>query len=627
MIEYRVELDDLNTHQFRVSLRVPRPAAEVVLALPVWIPGSYMVRDFARHLSGLQAWQGDQACAVEALDKSRWRVRCQGRGALQLQWRVYAFDTSVRSAWLDDARGFFNGTSLLLRVEGREDEPQRLRLGRLPRGWQVATAMPVAAGGGWQAADYDALVDHPFELGPFWRGQFETGGVPHALVVSGAWPHADLARLQDDAQHICRTVQAFWQPADGPGAPAAAAPPPPPPFDRYVFLLNLVDKGYGGLEHRASTALLAQRRDLPATGAAGGEGYTTLLGLVCHEYFHAWHVKRLRPAELVRIDYQRENHTPLLWCFEGFTSYYEDLLLRRATRVDATGYLRLLARLVNTARAWPGHRLHSLAEASFEAWTKYYQRDENTPNITTSYYAHGALVALALDLSLRQRGQSLDALLRLLWQRHAAPTVAPAATARTAPEGLAAGQPDPTGGITEADIRQALRDLLPRGPARTLDAQLTRWVHGKEMPPLAELLRGHGVQWREEAPGAPGAPQPGLAARWGIKLSEGPVSGVQVQQVLAGSIAAAAGVCAGDELLAVDDWRIRRLDEALAWTTADQACTLLLVRDQRVRRLVLTAASASAEAPARWPLPSVTLALDAAPGAVALQRRRDWIDA
>jgi predicted metalloprotease with PDZ domain len=261
-VAYRVDLDDLHTHHFRVTLSVVQPAAELELALPVWIVGSYMVREFGRHLSGLTARQGRQVRAVEQIDKARWRVRCSGRGVLRVSYRVYAFDNSVRAAFLDARRGFFNGTSLCLRVLGREAEPHRLSLGALPAGWQVATALPPAPDGGprdFEALGYDALVDHPVELGRFWRGQFQAGGVPHEFVVAGALPGFDGERLLADARRICAQQIGFWHGDDQTR----------PPFERYLFLLNAVEDGHGGLEHRASTALIAARRDLPRAGLEG----------------------------------------------------------------------------------------------------------------------------------------------------------------------------------------------------------------------------------------------------------------------------------------------------------------------------------------------------------------------
>ncbi|MCK6432141.1 MAG: M61 family metallopeptidase [Burkholderiaceae bacterium] len=574
MISYRIDIAEPHTHHFEVTVHVPRPVQQQELSLPVWIPGSYMVREFGRHLSGLRAWQGRTEVPLEQLDKTTWRAQCADARALRVTYRVYAFDTSVRTAFLDDRRGFFNGTGLCLRVAGREADPHVIQLGRLPRGWSVATAMPSTGEREYTAADYDELVDHPFELGAFWRGEFEACGVPHEFIVAGAWPGWDGQRLLDDTRRICEQQIRFWHGDAG----------APPPFGRYVFMLNAVDEGYGGLEHRASTALIAARRDLPRHGMETlPDGYVTLLGLISHEYFHTWNVKRLKPVELAQPDYTRENYTRLLWFFEGFTSYYDDLMLRRAGLIDVGRYLKLLAKSVNTVAATPGRQVQSVAEASFDAWVKYYRPDENTPNATVSYYVKGSLIALALDLRLRHKGSSLDVLMRRLWA-------------------LGNGGP-----ISEDDIDRTLRAMGQRAAADDLRA----WVHGTDELPLVELFKSAAVQWNTE--------RAGWAASLGLRLSEGAVSGIQVRQVLAGSAASQAGICAGDELLAVDGWRVRRLDDAQAWVPRQQAFDLLLVRDQRVRQLRVQPQTQSALQEL------VTLAsIDKAPAAT-LARRRAWI--
>ncbi len=574
MITYRIELHDLHAHQFRVTLTVPAPPAAQRLSLPVWIPGSYMVREFARHLSRLDARQGDKPVMLTQLDKTTWQAACKGRALLTVSYLVYAFDTSVRAAFLDASRGFFNGSSLCLRVEGRQAEPHAITLGELPRGWMVATSMPAHAAEGFLAADYDELIDHPFELGAFWRGDFEAHGVAHQFVVSGAWPGFDGERLIADAKKICEAQIAFWH---------GSKKKPKPPFDRYVFMLNAVDDGYGGLEHRASTALIAKRRDLPQHGVAAlTEGHSTLLGLVSHEYFHAWNVKRLKPIELARIDYTRENHTPLLWFFEGFTSYYDDLLLLRAGLIDAPRYLRLVAKTINTVATTPGREVQSVAEASFDAWTKYYRSDENTPNATVSYYAKGSLVALALDLTLRKEGQgTLDDVMRRLWQKSRG------------------------GPIDEGDIAAALKKI----GARSYRQEIAQWVNGTAELPLSALLDAAGVALTSE--------KAGYAAALGLRLAE-TATAVQVKQVLAGSVAMRAGVSAGDELLAVDGWRIRRLDEAQQWLEPGRDFELLLVRDQRLQRVTLQPGSAATAAQA-------VLGLSSQPAARALALRKAWI--
>ena len=575
MIHYHVELHDLHAHQYRVTLTVPQPAARQRVSLPVWIPGSYLVREFARHLCGLEARQGRNAVTLQQVDKTTWQADCAGPAALKLSYLVYAFDTSVRAAFLDAARGFFNGTSLCLRVEGREGEPHGLRLGGLPRGWSVATAMRADGKQSFVADDYDELVDHPFELGRFWRGSFELAGVAHDFVVAGAWPGMDGERLLADTRRICQTQINFWH----------GKRKPKPPFNRYLFLLNAVEEGHGGLEHRASTALIASRRQLPRPGQPGpSEGYQSLLGLISHEYFHAWNVKRLRPRELAQIDYARENYTPLLWFFEGFTAYYDDLLVLRAGLIDAPTYLNLVAKTVNGVAATPGRQVQSVAQSSYDAWVKYYRSDENTPNATVSYYTKGSLVAMALDLTLRkERRGTLDDVMQVLWRTHRG------------------------GPIGEQDIAAALREVGGRGYAKELAA----WVHGTEELPLSPLFDAAGVAQRQSPPT--------LSAGLGLRLSEGALSGVQVKSVLAGSAAAAAGVSAGDELLAVDGWRIRRLDDAQQWLTAREPFELLLARDQRVlTRVVL---------PPRTTPQCLSLSLAAKPLPAAASLRRGWLGA
>jgi predicted metalloprotease with PDZ domain len=571
-IRYRVDVADPNAHLYRVTLRVAGPAPVQRLSLPVWIPGSYMVREFGRHLSRVQAAQGGKARTVDQLDKTTWQVACGGSQALEVTYDVYAFDTSVRTAFLDADRGFFNGTSLCLRVEGREAETHEVQLGALPRGWDVATSAAPAGARRWAVAGYDELVDHPVELGRFWRGEFSACGVTHEFVVAGALPGFDGERLLADARRICETQIRFWHGRRK------------PPFERYVFLLNAVEDGYGGLEHRASTALIAARRDLPRAGMNGAsDGYVTLLGLVSHEYFHTWNVKRMKPAEFSALDYTQENYTRLLWFFEGFTSYYDDLMLLRAGLIDEPRYLKLIAKAMNSIAATPGRHVQSVAQASFDAWVKYYRTDENTPNATVSYYAKGSLVALALDLTLRaeERG-SLDDVMRRLWSESGG------------------------GPIDERRIEQAVEAVA----GRSLRAELQAWVHGTDELPLSALLAAAGVAARNE-------PAP-LAATLGLRLSEGPVTGVQVRAVLRGSAAERAGLSAGDELLAVDGWRIRRLDDAQSWVPAGEPFELLIVRDQRVRT-VRVAPPASAAAP--------TLALAVADNAskAALALKRAWL--
>ncbi len=587
MITYRIEVTDAGAHRFRVTLTVPAPAAAQRFSLPVWIPGSYLVREFARHLSALGARQDGRDLALQQIDKASWRVDgAAGPAPLELRYEVYAFDTSVRAAFVDAQRGFFNGTSVFLRVEGREDEPHAVVLAGLPDGWEAATALrPVdvdAQGRGrYEAADYDELVDHPVELGRFWRGRFVAGGVPHEYVVAGALPDFDGDRLLADTRRICEAQIAFWH---GAGTP--------PPFDRYVFLHNLVEDGQGGLEHRASTALISPRRDMPSLvndrtpRADAGDGYVGVLGLISHEYFHTWNVKRLRPAEFARYDYTQENYTRLLWFFEGFTSYYDDLFLVRTGLIDAARYLRLVARTVGGVLGAPGRRVQSVAASSFDTWVKYYRADENTPNATISYYTKGALIALALDLTLRAEGRgTLDDAMRRLWaSSHGGP-------------------------VTEADIAAALEQV----GGRSYRAELDAWVHGTDDLPVADRLRAVGVDWTAETPT--------VAQRLGMRVAESALTGVKVTHVLRGGAAEAGGLSAGDEVLAVAGWRVRRLDDAARVLVAGLPATVLVARDQRVLPLTVTLPAAGAAAVAG----GVALALAPSPTEAQQGLRKAWL--
>jgi len=579
-IHYLLDPRQQHAHLYNVTLTIDRPAAGQELMLPVWIPGSYLVREFAKNLHGLRAEQGGCPVAIDVLDKHRWRVQCQADLPLQVQYHVTATDASVRAAWLDSARGFFNGTSLCLCVCGQEQAPHALEIVCPNPEWQLATGLtPLethADGfGSYLAQNYDELVDCPVEMGCFQRFDFHVRGVPHALVVSGAAPTFDGERLVADTQRICETVAAFWHGKNG-----------MLPLSHYVFLLNVTSSDWGGLEHRNSTALACSRRELPRREHRGEKrafthGYVQLLGLISHEYFHTWNVKRLRPQDLARYDYTRENHTPLLWFFEGFTSYYDDLLLRRADLIDDTTYLRLLAKHINQVHQTPGCQVQSVAEASFDAWTKFYRPDSNTPNLTVNYYTKGALVALCLDLTLRQEGHTtLDEVMRALWQDIG------------------------DGPMTEADLLRQLQCLS----GRDFQPEIHQWVHSTTALPLVTVLEGQGIQMRE----APAPAAQIMAQRLGLRTQD-KNGNLHLQTVLRGSAAEAAGFMAGDEWLAVETpqgaWRIHQLEEVLLYGSADTLVTALVARDARLLHLPLHLPKPSeADSPIRLLLTKPSLA-------------------
>jgi len=567
-VHCRVECADRKAHLFAVTLTVAEPAALQRLALAAWIPGSYLVREFSKNLQQLRAQQGRRKLVVRQLDKAGWEVDCAPGRPLVLRYEVCAYDNSVRTAWLDADRAFFNATSVCLQVEGQVDAPHALEVVAPPAAadgarWSCATALQPTridrqGFGSYLAADFDELADSPVEMGPFWSAEFEACGVPHRFVVAGAPASFDGERLIADTQAICETQMRFWH-----GDKVGKRGGPKPPHDRYVFMLNAVDDGYGGLEHRHSTVLICTRRDLPQLGARKQpEGYTTLLGLVSHEYFHTWNVKRLRPVEFARYDYGRENYTELLWLFEGFTSYYDDLLLRRAGRIDDATYLRLVNKTVNQVLQTPGRLVQSVAQASFDAWIKYYRQDEQTPNTTVSYYTKGALVAMCFDLTLRAEGKgTLDDVMRVLWK-----------------------QTD-GGPIAESDVAAALETVGGRSYA----TELARWVHTTDELPLADLLRAHGVAALDDPAQR--------AQELGLRVTETGGS-IQVKVVLRGGAAEQAGFSANDEWIGIElpaakgrpaqGWRLTRLDDLALYLGPLRKATALVARDRRLLRLPLT---------------------------------------
>jgi predicted metalloprotease with PDZ domain len=558
-LHYRVEAASLHAHLFRVTLTVPEPATLQRVSMPVWIPGSYLVREFARNLQKLHASQDGHAVSLQQMDKCTWEARCSPGKPLVITCEAYANDPSVRAAWLDGERGFFNGTSLFLRVEGQTDTPVEVQISAAKEmaRWTVATGLEPkkinkAGFGTYTAGGYDELADCPVEMGCFWSGEFKAGGVPHRFIVAGAPPTFDGARLLEDTRKICEAEIAFWHGKDA----LTSRGKPRTPHKNYLFMLNAVDDGYGGLEHRNSTALISNRKDLPRLGVAKqAEGYTTLLGLISHEYFHTWNVKQLRPAEFNPYLYDRENYTQLLWFFEGFTSYYDDVLLRRAGLLDDAGYLRLLNKTINQVMQTPGREVQSVAQASFDAWVKYYRQDENTPNATVSYYAKGSLVALCFDLALRDAGKAtLDDVMRELYVRCNA------------------------GPMTEADFAAVLLQL----GGRAFSKEILAWVHGTKELPLKDMLERHGVAVHEDPSQ--------VAQRLGLRVSE--TTGIQVKTVLRGGAAERAGLCAGDEWLGVEvagqGWRIHKLDDLSLHVLTGKEFTALVSRDKRLMRLPLT---------------------------------------
>ena len=523
---------EAHLYEIRCRIKNPDPAGQH-LSLPAWIPGSYMIRDFARNVVQLSAeTESGQALTGMRHDKSTWAIEACNEGII-VTYQVYAWDLSVRSAHLDTTHAYFNGSSVFLQVLGQESLPCTVEL-LPPHGqdyvdWRVATSLHGQntnenGFGLYQADDYDDLIDHPVEMGEFTRATFEAGGIPHEIVISGRHD-ADMARLYRDLSRICEQhIRLFGE---------------LPAIERYVFLVMVVGEGYGGLEHRASTSLLCSRDDLPRKGEDDiSDNYRSFLGLCSHEYFHTWNIKRIKPAVFIPYDLRQENHTRQLWAFEGITSYYDDLALLRTGLISLDSYLELLGQTATRVWRGQGRFTQSVADSSFDAWTKFYKQDENAPNAIVSYYAKGTLLALALDMRLRKLSNnriSLDDLMHLLWKEY--------------------GKPGK--GLKEGEIETLAAKLVDQD----MSDFFRRYLYGTEDLLLNKLLSIIGIEFKLRTAEGPddrgGKPvsdkNKNAAPVWlGARLDSDP-AGARVSHVFSQSPAMQAGLSAGDVIVAVDD--------------------------------------------------------------------------
>ncbi|TAM12404.1 MAG: M61 family peptidase [Nevskiaceae bacterium] len=526
-VRYTVTPADLHAHLYTVVLDIAQPcAAGQQLAMPAWLRGSYKIRDFARHVVDISARCEDAPVAIERLDKSTL-VCAPCAGPLRVTCRVHAHDASVRTAFLDATRGFFNTSSLCWRVVGQSAAACEFVLERpagSPAGWIAVTTLPAVAVdahgfGRYRADDYETLIDHPFALGPQQIVAFEVDGIPHRLALAGRCT-PDVDRLRTDLAAVCAAQRTLFGHA--------------PRLDAYAFLCTVLPGGHGGLEHRSSAALACARGNLPQPGdPSQTPGYRDFLALVSHEYFHQWNVKRITPQRFAESPLQAEAYTQDLWAYEGVTSYYDDLFLLRSGRVAAATWLDLLAAAATRVERTPGRRLQTLADASFEAWTKHYQPDANAPNARISYYTKGALVALCLDLTLRRDAAvSLDDVMRALWQRHGA-----------------TGTPVPERGLERLATEISGLDL-----AAFFDTAL----RSTQDLPLAPLLADFGVTAKLRVAHA-GEDRGGRGAGATIRHAAGlrwSRDGLRVTHVLSGSAAEDAGLAPGDVPVALDGLRV-----------------------------------------------------------------------
>ena len=507
MLHYQIEFDDYRQHLIHVTLRFVADPTQV-LSLPTWIPGSYLIREFSKHIESVRAYDEEgRLLEIQKFEKNKWRLFNTDHELITVEYDVYAYDLSVRGAYVDQTRLYVNPACACLGLEGQEDKAVEVEL-FLPdelKHFQLATGMAskslVKGRFTLKAKNYAELIDAPFELAEQTRFGFEANGIPHEFVVSGK--HAmNAARMQQDIEKICATEISMFGSA---------------PFSNYTFMTMATANSYGGLEHPNSTSLISPREDLPKANEPEepSEDYQRFLGLCSHEYFHSWLVKFIRPENFVNYDLNKEGYTSLLWIFEGFTSYYDDLILLRSGVISQASYIKLLKTQIDRYLQNPGRFVQSVSESSFDAWVKFYRQDENSNNAGTSYYNKGCLVALCLDLGLRLRGSSLDALMRKLYEN--------------AQKGIQ---------VHERTIVELCNELT----SDNWIEQINHLINTTDELPLDQLFPEFGLSYSLKND---------KSLPLGLKLVEKP-EGVLVQSARRDGAAAQAGLSAHDVIIAID---------------------------------------------------------------------------
>lgn len=507
MLHYQIEFDDYRQHLIHVTLRFLANPTQV-LSLPTWIPGSYLIREFSKHIESVKAYdEAGRQLQINKFEKNKWRLYNTDHELITVEYDVYAYDLSVRGAYVDQTRLYVNPACVCLGLQDQEESAIEVEV-FLPeelKHFQIATGLEsrslVKGRYTLKSNNYAQLIDAPFELADQTRFSFEANGIPHEFVVSGQHT-MNAARMKQDLEKICSTEISMFGSA---------------PFENYTFMTMATGNSYGGLEHPNSTSLISPRDDFPKANepVEPSADYQRFLGLCSHEYFHSWLVKFIRPENFANYDLDQEGYTSLLWIFEGFTSYYDDLILYRSGVISQASYLKLLKGQIDRYLQNPGRFIQSVSESSFDAWIKFYRQDENSNNAGTSYYNKGCLVALSLDLGLRLRGSSLDALMRRLYEN------------------------------TQKGIQVNERTIVELCNELTGDnwiEQINHLINTTDELPLDQLFPEFGLSY---------SLQNEKALPFGLKVAE-KAEGVIIQQARRDGVGAKAGLSANDVIIAID---------------------------------------------------------------------------
>ncbi|MDJ0798920.1 MAG: M61 family metallopeptidase [Calothrix sp. MO_167.B12] len=504
-IHYQVAMSQPATHLFEVTLHIQNvPSPILDLKLPVWTPGSYLVREYAKHLQNFTAVAANKPLPWHKVSKNHWQVNTDDISEVTIKYRIFANELSVRTNHLDSSHGYFNGAALFLRIFGQEKQPIGVTIIPPNEQWQITTALPQISDQNYTflATDFDTLVDSPFEIGTHQLHHFQVMGKTHELAI---WGQGNF-QVEQMIADITKIIQVEAKMFAG------------LPYERYVFLLHLFSQAYGGLEHKTSCSLIYQR-----FGFRDRQKYERFMQLVAHEFFHLWNVKRIRPQELEVFDYDQENYTPCLWFCEGTTSYYDLLIPLRAGIYDSQSFLHNWGKEITRFLTTPGRKVQPLTESSFDAWIKLYRPHPHSPNSQISYYLKGEMISLLLDLLIRshhQNQRSLDDVMLQMWQQFGQQEV----------------------GYTS----EQLQEIIELVAGKDLTDFYQQYIEGTQELPFNEYLEPFGLRLVADTEKTPFL---------GIKVSS--ENGRElIKFVEVDSPAQVAGIDAGDELLAIDGLRV-----------------------------------------------------------------------
>lgn len=532
-INYTLGMEKPNAHYFQVGMQISGfNESSLLVKMPVWAPGSYLVREFSKNVNMVYAKdETGKSRTVKKVSKNAWEIDCKGAKSIQVTYDVYAFELSVRTSFLDDSHGYLNGTSVFMYVDQHKDVKGKLTITPYKEFKTISTALKSEGNNQFSFADYDQLVDCPIEIGNQEIFEFEAGGVHHIVAMYGEGNY-DIPTLQKD---MARIVEAETK-AMGEN-----------PNKKYVFIIHNVTDPSGGLEHKNSTTLEVNRWTYE------GDDYIGFLSLVAHEYFHLWNVKRIRPKALGPFNYDEENYTDLLWVMEGFTSYYDELFLRRAGYYSQDEYLNKIMGTINYVENQPGNKVQPVAHSSFDAWIKAYRPTENSANTTISYYSKGQILAALLDIYIIHKTDAkkcLDDFLQKLYKDFYLKNDV---------------------GFTEEEFQTSLEEFL----GEDMDEFFTRYVYGTETPDYKKYFAYVGLTFFNSDDSV--KPFLGIRASGSGRLI--------IASVTAGSAAEEYGLSVNDEIIAINGYRVdqSQFDEFVRTLDRGDEFEILISRDNVIK--------------------------------------------